>query len=244
MKRIYQKISTLVCLLAIAIGLSGCVEYRTGINFQALNYGEIVQQIRIGEQLNSFSQDAVNNWKDSIEKRVKELSGKIDKLADNTLEITIPFDNAKDLKNKIEAYFDLSLPEHKTTNQGVKSQLQVKQNNFLILVRNHLTGDIDLRSLTAKSADPKVSIASGSQVDLSLSLQTPWGSQSQAESGSLPAIAEKQERATVWQLQPGNLNHIDAIFWLPNPLGIGAIIITGISIAGYYFKYRQLPGIN
>ena len=44
-----------------------------------------------------------------------------------------------------------------------------------------------------------------------------------------------------WQLKPGELNHLDAIFWLPNPLGIGAILIILISCGGYYLKYRQLP---
>jgi Protein of unknown function (DUF3153) len=251
MGNIYRQLRTICCVLAIAVMLSGCVEYRTGLHFQSLNYGEVVQQIRLGEQLTSFSQEAVQNWIETIEQRTQQLSGKVERLEDNTLKVTIPFNNARDLTNKLNRYFSFPLTSSpaiistaSVPSSGVQSHITIAQNNFLFLVKNHLTYDIDLRSLTARSADPKVSIASGAGVDLSFALQTPWGSKSDRASSTIDAMQGMTKGETIWQLAPGKLNHIDAIFWLPNPLGIGAIIILFISLGGYYFKYRQLPGLT
>jgi hypothetical protein len=247
---LYRQLRTICCVIAIAVTLSGCVEYRTGINFQSLNYGEVVQQIRLGEQLTSFSQVAVQNWIKAIEQRTQQLSGKVER-EDSNLKITIPFNNARDLENKINQYFSFPSTSSQSVvstassgTDGIQSHLKIEQNNFLFLVRNHLIYDIDLRALTAKSVDPKVSIASAAVVDLSFSLQSPWGSKSNRESSTIDATQGITNGETIWQLEPGKLNQIDAVFWLPNPLGIGAVIIVLISVGGYYLKYRQLPGLQ
>lgn len=251
MSNIYRKLRTVGWIVAIALTLSGCVKYQTGVNFQSLNYGEVVQQIRLGEQLTSFSQDAVNDWIETIENRTHKLSGQVERLEDHSLKITIPFNNAKDLANKLNQYFNFPSDsvqpievDRSRATPGIQSHLAIVQNNFLLVVRNHLTYDVDLRSLTAKSADPKVSIASGAEVDLSFALQSPWGSKSTGASSPIAASQGQTGRETIWQLQPGQINQIDAVFWLPNPLGIGSVAIIAICIGGYYFKYRQLPGLK
>ncbi|MCU0552078.1 MAG: DUF3153 domain-containing protein, partial [Leptolyngbya sp. Prado105] len=44
----------------------------------------------------------------------------------------------------------------------------------------------------------------------------------------------------VWTLQPGQQNHIETAFWMPNPLGIGTALIFVIVAAGSFFK-KQHP---
>lgn len=236
---INRRLTILCC--SIAICLSGCVKYDTGINFSSLNYGEIVEHIQLGEQLNSFSQQAVRAWIASIEQRTKLAQGHIDRLSDRELKVIIPFNNAQELVTKIDRYFNPNLTDSQSVSK-FNTHIQINQNNFLVVVRNHLTYDIDLRSLAATPNDTQASVGSANFVDLNFSLQSNWGVSNINGTSNAVGVKNLNDNRVSWQLKPGQLNHIDAIFWLPNPLGIGAIIITLISAIGYYIKYRQLPG--
>lgn len=229
----HRQLTLLFC--TIAIGLSGCVKYDAGVNFSSLNYGEIIEHIQLGEQLNSFSQTAVQKWVASIETRTKQAEGKIERISDREFKVVIPFNNAQELVAKIDRYFNPSPTNSKDRSQ-FNAHMQIEQNNFLLVVRNHLTYDIDLRSLAIGSSDPKVSVSANNFVDLNFSLQSPWGVENSDLAGSVAGIANDGKMD--WQLKPGELNHLDATFWLPNPLGIGAILIILISGGGYYLKYR------
>ena len=230
---------------AIAIALSGCVKYDTGVNFSSLNSGEIVEHIQLSEQLNSFSQNAVKAWIASIEQRTIQAQGHLEHLNDRELQVIIPFNNARELVTKIDRYFNPAA--NAETRSKFNAHMQVNQLNFLLVVRNHLTYNIDLRSLSLAeplsgtiSPKPKLSVAPNNFVDLDFSLQSPWSIKNGNTSNfvSVKAISDRQ---ITWHLKAGELNHIDAIFWLPNSLGIGAVLIVLVSCAGYYLKYRQLP---
>jgi Protein of unknown function (DUF3153) len=237
---INRQLVILCCLLAVA--LSGCVKYETEINFTGLNYGEIVQHLQLGEQLNSFSQQAVQVWLTSIEQRTKVAQGRIEYLSNHELKIVVPFNNMQELSTKIDNYFNPNL-DHSQGEVPFKSHLQVRQSNFFLVMRNQLVYDVDLRSFTIKSYDPKVSISAGNSINLDFSIQSPWGVRNVTGTGNLSSTQADHNRQ-VWQIQPGQFNHLEAIFWLPNPLGIGAVIIIFASISGYYLKYRQLPFVK
>jgi hypothetical protein len=228
-----RQLTICCCAIVIAFALSGCVKYETGINFYGLNDGEIIERIQLGEQLNSFSQTAVRSWLESIEQRTKQAEGRIERSSDRDLTVIIPFHNARDLTTKINRYFNPT-PVNAENKPQFNSHLQIDQNNFLLVVRNHLTYDIDLRSLAVNANDRNLT----NYIDLNLSLSSPWGVKNNNIGDSTTADTALM---TSWRLLPGQLNHIDAIFWLPNPLGIGAVIIIILSFGGYYLKYRQLP---
>jgi hypothetical protein len=228
-----RQLTICCCSIVIAFTLSGCVKYDTGINFYSINDGEIIEHIQLGEQLNSFSQTAVRSWLESIEQRTKQAEGRIERSSHRDLKVIIPFHNARDLTTKINRYFNPD-PLSTETKSQFNSHLHIHQNNFLLVIRNHLTYDIDLRSLAVKTNDRNLT----NSVELDFSLSSPWGVKSGDLSASMTGANDRQMR---WQLQPGQLNHLDATFWLPNPLGIGAIIIILLSLGGYYLKYRQLP---
>jgi Protein of unknown function (DUF3153) len=236
---IHRRLVILFC--SIAIGLSGCVKYDTGINFSSLNYGEIVEHIQLGEQLNSFSQQAVRAWIASIEQRTKLAQGQIERLSDRELKVIIPFNNAQELVTKIDQYFNRDL----TNSQSIpkfNAHIQINQNNFLVVVRNHLIYDVDLRSLSPKTTNANITAEAADFVDLNFSLQSSWGVSNINGTSDVVGVKKMNGNRVNWQLKPGQLNHIDAIFWLPNSLGIGGILVIIISLTGYYLKYRQLPG--
>jgi Protein of unknown function (DUF3153) len=236
---INRRLAILFC--SIAICLSGCVKYDTGINFSSLNYGEIVEQIQLGEQLNSFSQQAVRAWIASIEQRTRQAQGHIERLSDRELKVIIPFNNAQELVTKIDRYFNPDLTNPPSAAK-FNAHIQIHQNNFLVVVRNHLTYDVDLRSLSTAAIDSQAAIRSANLVDLNFSLQSNWGVRDINGNSDAVSAENMNDKRVNWQLKPGQLNHINAVFWLPNPLGIGVILIILISGFGYYIKYRHLPG--
>jgi Protein of unknown function (DUF3153) len=241
---IKQKLA--IGFLAIALSLSGCVKYDTGIHFSSLSDGEIVEHIQLSEQLNSFSQNAVKIWLNSIEQRTIAAQGHLERLNDREFNVIIPFNNPQELVTKINRYFNADAANPEASSQ-LKAVMKINRQNFLVVIRNHLIYDIDLRSLATPTSRndkntsiPKVAIGASNLVDLDFSIQSPWGIKNINADGNNIGIATDRHQMN-WQLQSGQINHIDAIFWLPNPLGIGAIAIALLSATGYYLKYRQMP---
>jgi Protein of unknown function (DUF3153) len=227
-------------ILTIAVALSGCVNYDTGIEFSSLNRGRIIERIQLGEQLNSFSQTAVDTWIASIEKRTQQANGKIERANDRELLVTIPFNNANDLVTKIDRFFN-PVPTNTEAHSQFSSHLKIDQSNFFLAVKNHLVYDLDLRSLKLGTSAPNISISAADSVHLNFSISSPWGVASEPAIDNGAIVTTTTDRQMTWQLNIGKLNHIDVIFWLPNPLGIGAISIAIICSIGYYLKYRQFP---
>jgi Protein of unknown function (DUF3153) len=122
----------------------------------------------------------------------------------------------------------------------IESNVLLEQNNFLLLVKNRLIYDLDLRSLSLIASKGNVLANAGSILDLEFALKTPWG----AENIQLTETAiapEKNGNQLVWKLQPGELNHIEAVFWLPSPLGIGGLLIILFVLGGLYLRYNFMP---
>ncbi len=236
---INRQLSILFCLVAIA--LSGCVKYDTGVNFHGFNDGEIVQHLQLGDRLNSFNPQAVTAWLKSIEDRTRQAQGHLTRLSDREFEIVIPFASTQELVTKINRFFNPTPPASNGTASKFSAHLQIEQSNWLAIVKNHLIFDVDLQAISIPKTDAKVAIAANNFVDLKFRIQSPWGVQTTEPSTSPNLVKTTQGNQTTWQLQPGQIERIEAVFWLPNPLGIGAIIIVLISIFGYYLKYRQLP---
>lgn len=238
-------------ILCIVTFLTGCVQYDVGINFAGLHKGEIVQNIKLGERLKSFSNETFDEWLNSIESRARSLEGKVKKVSDEELIVTIPFNNGKELEAKYNNFFnpvkeqksqnvatvateDASLPE-------LKSELKLQQGNFLFWVRNHLIYDLDLRSLSLASANSNVKIDPGSLIQLEFSLKTPGVVRSIIKNeNAITSKIQAEGKQLTWELQPGKLNHLEAVFWLPSPLGIGAVLIVLLVFFGRFVKYQIL----
>jgi hypothetical protein len=248
-KRIFpSKNPILWVVLLISLLLSGCVNYDLGINFDNPNRGEFVQHIKLEEKLTSFSGDSVYEWLNSIERRARKLEGKTRRVSKEEVFVSIPFSSGQELQAKFNKFFQ---PNGNQTSQSVESEskselpkiesnLLVFQNNFLLLVRNRLIYDLDLRSLALISSNGNVLANPGSILNLDFSLNTPWGARNVEKTENV-IPPEKKGHQLVWKLKPGKLNHIEVVFWLPSPLGIGTLLIILFVWAGFYLRYTFMP---
>lgn len=236
----------LLLIVLVALVLSGCVNYDVGVTFDSPQRGEIIQHIKLGERLTSFSGDAAREWLNSIERRTRQLEGKVKKLSNEEIVVTIPFNNGADLEAKFNQFFN---PVDKKSNVSgtleelptIDSHLSLKQNNFLLLLRNKLSYDLDLRSLSLISTNNSILVSPGSILELVFSLNTPWGARSiETDSAIHPEIYQKG-RQLVWTLKPGQLNYVEAVFWLPSPIGIGTLLIILFVALGIYLRYTFMP---
>lgn len=242
------RLVTMVVLTSLL--LSGCVKYDLGINFEGQHRGAIVQQIKLGQQLTNFSNSEAQQWLRSIERRTKQLGGKIERLSEAEIVASIPFANGKELVSKFDQFFN---PVTKTDSLSAdvqteklpkfQSNLNLVQKNFFLIQRERLSYDLDLQGLGVISANGNMIVGPGSLLDLQFSLETPWGARSMTDSTLTPQVYFGG-RKLVWKLQPGQINHIEAVFWLPSPLGLGAITIILLVLGGFYLKYRSFPGIS
>jgi hypothetical protein len=235
-------------VLLTSLLLTGCVKYDVGLNFDNSNSGEFVQHIKLGERLTSFSGDSVYEWLNSIERRARQLEGKTQRVSQEEIIVTIPFSSGRELQEKFNEFFNSRTNQSSEAVQNksdselpkIESNVLLEQNYFLLLVRNRLIYDLDLRSLALIASKGNVLANAGSILDLEFSLKTPWG----AKNIQLTETAiepEKNGNQLVWRLQPGQLNHIEAVFWLPSPLGIGALLITLFVWGGLYLRYNFMP---
>lgn len=238
----------LVGIVLVLSLLSGCVRYDVGVNFDNPHRGEIVQHIKLGERLTSFSGDSAQEWLNSIERRTRQLEGKVKRLSNEEIAVTIPFYNGAELESKFNEFFN---PVEKNNSSSVTtteelptidSHFKLNQNNLLLLLRNKLTYDLDLRSLSLISTNNSVLANPGSILDLEFSLNTPWGAKSvEKDSNAVHPENYQNGRQLVWTLKPGQLNHVEAVFWLPSPIGIGTVLITLFVAVGIYLRYNFMP---
>ena len=151
-------------ILLSSLLLSGCVQYQVGVNFDNPNHGEIVQHIKLGERLVSFSGESASAWLSSIERRARQLQGKAKRLSNEEITVTIPFNNGAELEEKFNTFFNPTGKKNSdVTIEGsdlpqIDSHLSLNQNNLLLLVRNRLSYDLDLRSLELISTNSNLQI--------------------------------------------------------------------------------------
>ncbi|MEG3975562.1 DUF3153 domain-containing protein [Microcoleus sp. herbarium8] len=250
-KHFFFLLPFVLCLLTL---VTGCVQYDVGVNFQSQTRGEIVQHIKLGEKLASFSSETVRDWLNSVEQRVRLLNGKTKRLSETEVMVTIPFNNGAELQNKFNKFYN---PIAQTTkNHPVASKLEtdlpkfeshmdVKQNNLLLVLRNRLSLELDLRSLSLLSSNGSLLLSPGGLLELEFSLNTPWGAESmETVAGALVPEIYREGKQLVWKLKPGEINYLEATFWIPSPVGIGALIIALFVAAGVALKYQILPGLG
>ena len=231
------------CLLTL---LTGCVRYEVGINFDHQHSGQIVQHIKLEQQLTALGGSEATKWLNSIEQRAAQLQGKTKHIAPQEIVVSIPFGNAQELAKKFNQFFKADEQASYQTTETLdlvklNSEMSVEQNNWLIVERNLLHLNVDLRALGVLSKQGNIIVSPGSLIDLELALNTPWGARS-TENNLLSTMVDKRQNQLVWHLQPGQINTLEVIFWAPNFLGLGAIGIILLIIAGFYLKYGYLPG--
>jgi Protein of unknown function (DUF3153) len=226
-----------LAMLVLALGLTGCVEYDVGIHFDNPHRGAIVQRLQINDRLRGLSEGAVQEWVGTLERRSRSVGGSVRREADQVL-ITIPFGSAMELETKFNRFFAATTdPAASPDLPAIESHLTVNHSNFLLLEHDRLRYDLDLRSLGVSSSSGSLLLSPGALIDLGFRLETPWGARSLQSATTLRP--EAGQPGLTWNLIPGQVNHLEAVFWLPSPLGIGAMAIVILVVVGRYLKYPQ-----
>jgi len=215
-------------LIALALCLTGCVDYDLGIRFDSQTHGALTQTLHLSERVAQLNPTSAQQWLRQFEQQTR---GKVQRLDGNTVKVTVPFYNGTDLSNTFNALFDTDSNPTLSQLPGspqLPAHLDLRQKNWLFALRNQISLDIDLTSLTELRAQAR---DSWRVLNLAFHLVTPWGVQS--------AVGDTLMRGheTTWILKLGQVNHIEAIFWVPSPIGLGAGAITLVVIAGYLVKY-------
>ncbi|MCW6035352.1 DUF3153 domain-containing protein [Spirulina subsalsa FACHB-351] len=227
--------------------LSGCVRYDVGVNWQGQYRGQITQHIQLGEQLTSFSQSEAKKWLKTIETRAKALQGRVKRVSEQEVIVTIPFANGQEFGEKFNQFFNptdqspqgVELGENSDVVQ-LNSQVVVNQSNLLLLERDRLILDVDLRALSIFAGEGELIINSGNLLNLEFALNSPWGARNVVHKDDNTPPVRKVNHQLIWQLQPGQINHIEAVFWVPSYLGLGTVVILLLMWGGFYLKYRVL----
>ncbi|MEI6443804.1 MAG: DUF3153 domain-containing protein [Nostocales cyanobacterium ELA583] len=232
------KIKPIVLMVILSsLLLSGCVKYDLGVNFNSTNNGELVQHIQLSEKITIFSSDYLSQWLKTLENRARTLAGSIERVSPVEIIVKIPFTSAKELQEKFTGFFNTRTSEDSDSSEisNITSTLIAEDTNFFLFSRNHLVYDLDLRSLAMLTTKDDSSV-----VNLDFSLQTPWGIKN-IENNENAIQPEKHDNQLIWTIKPGTINHIEVVFWLPNFLGIGTLLIIGFVWLGLYLRYTLLP---
>ncbi|MEM9908595.1 MAG: DUF3153 domain-containing protein [Cyanobacteria bacterium P01_D01_bin.44] len=225
----------MILWLTLALCLTGCIDYDVGIRFDSQTHGTITQTLHLSERLRTFDQTSAEQWIHRFETDAKAASARVRRIDPETVQVTLPFYNGADLVKKFNTLFgeaDASVLQDLPGAPQLTSTLSLEQQNRFLALRNHLIYDLDLRSLKGVSASDGGLIGNLRVLNLSFQLMTPWGLQ-------LPTDRPTTDESVpgVWQLKPGALNHIDVVFWVPSPIGIGATAIALLIGLGYGLKY-------
>lgn len=248
-RQMLENLRVFWAILLSSLLLSGCVQYNVGIHFEGQHHGAIVQHIKLGEQLTSFSNEQAQEWLKSVENRARQLQGKAKRLSDQEIVVTIPFSYGTELESKFNQFFNPDGQKNSSAKGDstldlptFNSKFHLTQGNFIFVQRNKLSYELDLRSLGVLSTKGNVIVSPSSLLDLQFSLETPWGASSVTQAGDAirPEVYDDGHQL-VWKLQPGQLNHIEAVFWLPSPLGVGTVAIVLLVLGGFYLKYKSFP---
>ncbi len=217
--------SSVLLLLVLSLGLTGCLDAQTQIRFDSPQHGQIVQNIQLGSQL-----AAAQGWLNQLETQARKLGGQVQRPDRQTLSIALPFTNAQDLETKFN---QLVTPPAGASDDlpPIAAHLQVTTSNLLLLQRDRLVYDIDLTALGLQAPDGSVLFDASQGLDLSFGVAGPWGAGGRA--------GQKANGITRWNLQPGQTQRIVATLWMPSPIGLGAAAIVGLVAAGTYYQRQR-----
>jgi hypothetical protein len=214
---------SLLLMLGLTLGLTGCLDARTNIQFDSPQHGQVVQQIQLGSQLT-----AAQGWLNQLETQARQLGANVQRPSRQALSIVLPFTNAEDLETKFN---QLVTPPATSDLPPIAAHLQVTTSNLLLFQRNRLVYDIDLTALGLPNAAGDGGLNLGSSLDLNFGVAGPWGAGGRA--------AQKLGTQARWDLQPGQPNRVVATLWMPSPIGLGAAAIAGLVAASTYYQRQR-----
>lgn len=226
MVRWFKKVLQLGVLLNLLL-LTGCLQYDLDIQFDSQTHGQLVQQLH---WRGGTANPDLQQWLEVLRDRTQLIGGQTQFLPDNTFQITVPFNNGRELETKFNQFFnstDAALPLTLPSGDPIRAELSLRQGNWLLAIYNHLTLRLDLTAVPDLT-DTGLPLLQGKQLlEGQVTVEAPW------VRSPTQALTPRQ----TWPLIPGELNTLEADFWVPSPIGIGALVIGIVVAIGYLIKY-------
>ncbi|MDG2991634.1 DUF3153 domain-containing protein [Candidatus Synechococcus calcipolaris G9] len=228
----------LCALLALCLGLTGCIQSDIDIHYRGQSGGDVSQHLQLARP-----NPALLN---QLERQVKQLGGKVENHRPTELDLSLPFDTSQDLAQKLNRLFQPlgTLPAAPLNLDS--THLTIQDQNLLLFLRQHFTYDIDLRPLGVQSGQGEVLVNPETLVQFRLSLETPWGGRFIQKAALVtndtvvnPGASKTATHRLLWTLQPGYNNHLEAAFIYPSPVGWGALAIGLLVWGGWRLKARN-----
>lgn len=216
--KLFPKLGRWLAAAVVALMLSGCIDYDLAIRFDSQTHGSIRQILRLDDSFVALNGAAREQWLGVFRQEAALFAGQVETLGDGTLELRIDFYSGADLVHTFNQLFSQEGPIAQVPGAPpLYARLELDQDNYGLALRNRLHLEIDLQALNPDSP-------SGGALDswrrLNLGLE-------------LSGFRSRQR----WLLQPGQINQIEAVCWVPSPIGIGAVIIVIACAAGYGLRY-------
>jgi hypothetical protein len=231
--KILTQLRSLLLVAVLGLALTGCVEDRVGIQFDSPQGGQITQHLHLDNQMAS-----AQGWLNGLERRARKLGAMVDRGDRTSIDLALPFESAADLEQKFNTLFADQAGDANTP--SFTSHLQVKTNNLLLLERRHLIYELDLTSLGIQGNDGNLLLDPGEGLDLAFGVSGPWGAnKGKRPKGAFSPEAHREGGELLWQLEPGQVNHIEAVLWMPSPIGLGTLAIVGLVVGGRYLTQKQ-----
>ncbi len=210
--------------------LVGCLQYDLDIQFDSQTHGQLVQQLHW--RGGAIASDAeLTPWLKLLTERTEAVGGKRQFLRDNGLEITVPFNNGHDLERRFNQFFnppEADIPFTLPSGEPVQAELSLQQGNWLVAIDNHIHIRLDLTAVPDLKDTGLPLLQTTQLLEGQIALTTPWG---------VTSATPDMPSPDTWSLSAGEVNQFDADFWVPSPIGIGALMI-GLAVAiGYGVKY-------
>jgi hypothetical protein len=230
-----RRIGYLLIAAIASLLLTSCVDCDLNIRFDSQTHGQITQTLHLSDRLSATT----NQLFEQITTKTKALSGKAHQIDDNTLQIVLPFSSSEQLVERFNAFYGNVQSSDDLSGLAlgappVSAHLALQQTNYIFAFRNHLTYDLQIENLPARPSGPANSKLNDlSWLNLDFHLSTPWG-----VTLSNPPTDDPQ--TATWHLTADRPQHIEATFWLPSPIGIGAGAIAVFCLLGYLVKYRLM----
>ncbi len=230
------KLRNFVLVSLMALLLSGCVNYDVGVHFDNQHSGQFTQTVKLGDRLAAINGISAQQWLDSLDERARKLQGNTQRISHNELQVSIPFTTDKDFVKKFNRFFEgQPAASDLIETPNVSAQVALQQANWLLILRNHITLDVDLTSLGINSDEEGMLVNPGNLLNLDFHVDAPWGAKYKLR-GPNAIAGEDLPNGMVWHMLPGQLNHIEGYFWMPSPLGLYSLGVIGLVVGATYLK--------
>lgn len=226
------------CIPFLLFALSGCAQYRLGLQFNWNASGTITQNLELEPALVRLAGFPYEQFVRSIKKRAEGLGGKVDAVQEGKLAIQIPFKDPNELETKFNKFFNEPLVLASRAVQKYQpvqylqaqnalpapmTKFSVQDQSWFLVDAYVLTYDVDLTQTSIPLPSGNLLTINPAQLvklEFALSLPfSPWQSNaSRSENGVL-----------IWDVIPGQNNRITATFLLPN---LWAGLALGLGLMG------------